>query len=197
VKEKSTGSFTVGAGISSGEGLVLSAGITQANLFGSGNHLSTQINTSKINQVYSLSYTNPYYTDDGMSRGFDIYQRNTDTTSSTTSQYSSHTLGGGVRFGVPIGEDENISYGLSAERSQLGLSVTSPQRFRDYVNTYGATNTNMLGTVGWGRDTRDSAIYTTQGTVQRAYAEVALPVFDQRYYKLNYEHQWFYPVSAD
>lgn len=197
VKEKSTGSFTVGAGINSGEGLVLSAGITQANLFGSGNNLSTQINTSKINQLYSLSYTNPYYTDDGVSRGFDIYQRNTDTRSSMVSQYSSHTLGGGVRFGVPIHEDENISYGLSAEQTRLGLSASSPLRFVNYVNTFGSNNATMLGTVGWSRDTRDSAIYTTEGSVQRAYTEVALPVFDMRYYKVNYEHQWFYPVSAD
>ncbi len=197
VKEKSTGSFTLGAGINSGEGLVLSAGITQANLFGSGNHLSTQVNTSKINQVYSVSYTNPYYTDDGMSRGFDLYQRNSDTTSTAVSQYTSHTLGGGVRFGVPITEDENVSYGLSAEKTRLGLSATSPVRFVNYANAFGATNSNMLGTVGWARDTRDSAIYTTSGTVQRAYAEVALPVFDMRYYKLNYDHQWFNPINAD
>jgi len=59
VKEKSTGSFTIGAGINSGEGLVFSGGISQANLFGSGNILSTQLNTSQINQNISVSYTNP------------------------------------------------------------------------------------------------------------------------------------------
>lgn len=197
VKEKSTGNISVGAGFSSGEGFIVTAGITQANLFGSGNHIATQINTGKINQVYSLSYTNPYYTDDGVSRGFDAYQRNTDSRSTAVSQYSSHTLGGGVRFGVPIGEDETISYGLAAERTQLGLAANSPLRLTQYVNTFGKTNTNLLGTVGWGRDSRDSAIYTTRGTVQQASAEVALPVFDMRYYKLNYQHQLFYPVSGN
>lgn len=197
VKEKSTGNISVGAGFSDGEGITLSAGITQANLFGSGNHVSTQINTSKVNQVYSLSYTNPYFTDDGMSRGFDVYRRNTDSSSTAVSEYSSRTLGGGVRFGVPIGEEETINYGLAFESTQLGILTNPSARLTQYVNTFGTSNSNLLGTIGWSRDSRDSAIYTTQGTVQHAFTEIALPVFDMRYYKLNYQHQWFHPVSSD
>ncbi|HEX5338844.1 MAG TPA: outer membrane protein assembly factor BamA, partial [Gallionella sp.] len=197
VKEKSTGSFTVGAGVNSGEGLVFTGGVTQSNLFGSGNSLSTQINTSKVNQVISVSYTNPYYTDDGVSRGFDVYKRNTDATSTAVSAYTSSSKGGGVRFGVPINDEESISYGLSAEKTTLGVTANSAPRIVNYVNTFGRSNTKVLGTVGWARDTRDSAIYTTEGTVQRAYMELALPVYDMRYYKLNYEHQRFYPVNED
>ncbi len=195
VKEKSTGSFNIGAGINSGEGLVFSGGVSQANLFGSGNSLSTQLNTSKINQNVSVSYTNPYYTDEGISRGFDIYKRNTNTTSITVAQYTSATLGAGVRYGVPISEDQSISFGLSAEQTNIGLTTLSPQRYIDYVNTFGSTNTTVLGTLGWGSDTRDSAIYTTTGMVQHAYTEVALPVMNMRYYKVNYDNQWFYPIN--
>lgn len=197
VKEKSTGNISVGAGFSSGEGLILTGSVTQANLFGSGNFLSTQINTGKINQIYSVSYTNPYFTDDGVSRGFDLYKRNSDSQSTAVSQYSSHTLGSGVRFGVPIGEDQTISYGLAIERTQLGLFASSPTRLMQYVNVNGTTNSNLLGTIGWGRDTLDSAIYTTEGSVQRATAEISLPVFDMRYYKLDYMQQWFHPLSKD
>ena len=197
VIEKSTGNISAGAGFSQGEGLSLSGSVSQANLFGSGNHAAVQLNTSKVNQIYSFSYTNPYFTDEGVSRGFDLYKRNTDSTSTTVSQYGSHTLGGGVRFGVPIAEDEAINYGLSAESTRLIMTAASPARLTQYVNTFGVSNSNLLGTVGWSRDSRDSAIYTTEGTVQRAYTEVALPVFDMRYYKLNYQHQWFYPVASD
>ena len=197
VKEKSTGNISAGAGYSNNEGLTLTAGITQANLFGSGNHVSTQINTSDVNQVYSLSFTNPYFTDDGVSRGFDVYKRDTDSTDTAVSEYSSSTLGGGVRFGVPIGEDEAISYGLAFEKTDIGLTTLSSDRLIRYVNEFGASNANLVSTIGWGRDSRDSAIYTTEGTVQRAFAEIALPVFDMRYYKLNYQHQWFHPVSSD
>lgn len=197
VEEKSTGNISVGAGFSDTEGLSLTAGVSQSNLFGSGNHAAVQINTSKINQVYSFSYTNPYFTDEGVSRGFDIYKRNTDLTATTVTQYGTHTLGGGVRFGVPINEDESINYGLSAERTKLIMGPAAPLRLTNYVNSFGASNSNLLGTIGWSRDTRDSAIYTTEGTVQNAYAEIALPVFNMRYYKLNYQHQWFQPVAHD
>jgi len=197
VEEKSTGNISVGAGFSDGEGVVLSAGVTQANLFGSGNHVSTQINTSKVNQVYSLSFTNPYFTDDGVSRGFDVYQRNTDSTNTAVSEYSSRTMGGGMRFGVPVGEDEAISYGLAFERTDLALTELSSDRLARYVKDFGTSNSNLVGTIGWGRDSRDSAIYTTEGTVQRAFAEIALPVLDMRYYKLNYQHQWYRPLSGD
>lgn len=198
VEEKSTGTVSLGAGFSDGdEGMTLSAGVSQANLFGSGNHASVQLNTSKVNQIYSLSYTNPYFTDDGMSRGFDIYQRNSDSSDTAVSAYSSSTLGGGMRFGVPIGEDESISYGLAFEQTDIGLTALSSTRLTQYVNDFGASNASLTGTVGWVRDTRDSAIYTTEGTVQRAFAEIALPVLDMRYYKLNYKHQWYHPLSSD
>jgi len=197
VKEKSTGNISAGAGFSSGEGFVISGSVTQANLFGTGNFLSTQVNTGRINQVYSLSYTNPYFTDEGVSRGFDIYKRNSDSGASGTSPYTSHTLGGGVRFGVPVSEDQSVSYGLAVENTELGLSSLSAPRMLEYVSIFGTTSTNLMGTIGWGRDSRDSVIYTTEGTVQRAFAEIGLPVFDMRYYKLNYQHQLFYQVNSD
>ncbi|MDP1635169.1 MAG: outer membrane protein assembly factor BamA, partial [Gallionellaceae bacterium] len=196
VQEKSTGNFQIGAGYGS-EGVTFSGSVTQANLFGTGNYLTTQVNTSKVNQVYSVSYTNPYYTDDGISRGFDIYKRTTNTSSTYTSQYYSDSVGGGVRFGVPIDDDQSFQYGLSVEKTTISLTSSSSQRYLDYVNTFGATTSNVLGTIGWTRDTRDSAIFTTDGTMQRAVLELGLPVSDQRYYRLTYKHQWFQPLSTN
>jgi outer membrane protein insertion porin family len=194
VKEKSTGSIQAGVGYGSFEGFTLSGGVSQANLFGTGNSLSTQINTSKINTVYSVSYTNPYYTDDGISRGFDVFKRKTNAGTQTfTSQFNSETYGGGVRFGVPINDDESFHYGLSTEVTTLSLTTGSPQRYIDYVNTFGETTRNLIGGIGWTRDTRDSAILTTAGTMQHSYLELGLPVSVQRYFRWTYKHQWFYP----
>lgn len=197
VEEKSTGNLSVGAGISSTEGLVLTAGVSQSNLFGTGNTLSTQVNTSKINEVYSVSYTNPYYTDDGVSRGFDIYKRRTNATTAAVSQYTSSSLGAGVRFAVPLAEDQMIHYGLAVERTTIGLTSLSPARFTSYINTYGETTENYIATIGWSRDDRDSAIYTTEGTVQRAFTEIGTPASSQHYFKSTYQHQWFTPVNRD
>jgi len=198
VKEKSTGDFSIGAGLSSGEGLVLTTAITERNLFGTGNILSTQVNTSKVNTIYSVSYTDPYYTDEGMSRGFDIFARNMNAARTAMSQYTSSTLGGGVRYGLPINEDDAIHYGIRAEQTKLGLTALSPQRYVQYVNIIGSDITDIPATIGWGRDTRDSAINTTSGTVLNVSAEIGLPISDNlRYYKLNYQHQWFHPVTHD
>ena len=196
VKEKATGDFSIGAGISTGEGVVLTAAITERNLYGSGSFLTTQINTSKVNKVYSVSYTNPYYTDDGMSRGFDVYKRDVDTGSTALSQYKSATMGGGVRYGVPINEDEAIHYGLAAEHTDISLAPSSSQTLIDDIRIFGSARTNVVGTVGWSHDSRDSAIYTTEGRVQSAFTEIGMPaVSTERYYKLTYRHQWFHPLN--
>jgi outer membrane protein insertion porin family len=197
VKEKSTGSIQAGVGYGSYEGLTLSGSVSQANLFGTGNYLSTQVNTSKVNTVYSVSYTNPYYTDDGISRGFDVFKRKTNSSSTYTTQYDSESYGGGVRFGVPLNDDESFQFGLSAEVNSIYTNSLSAQRTIDYVNTFGVTTRNLISNIGWIRDTRDSAILTTDGTVQRAFLEVAVPGSDQRYYRWTYAHQYFYPISRN
>ena len=197
VTEKPTGSIMAGAGFSSSEGFILSGSISQANVFGSGNYLSTQFNTGKINTVYSLSYTNPYYTDDGISRGFDIYRRKTNSSSLSVSRYDSDSVGGGVRFGVPLNEKDSVNFGFSVESTKLELYTDSPLVYINYVNQFGSSNTTLRGDVGWARDTRDSIIYPTKGSLQRAFSEVGLPGGDIRYYKLSYQHQWLRPLIQD
>jgi len=199
VEEKSTGNISAGAGVSNNEGLTFMGAITQSNLFGTGKSLSAQVNTSQVNRVYSISYTNPFYTDEGVSRGFDFYQRKTNATQIAISQYTSDTIGGGVRFAVPIAEEQMIHYGMSAEQTTIGLTALSPARFTDYINTFGQTTQNVLGTIGWSRDSRDSAIYTTEGSVQRAFSETSMPVSaaSQKYYKFTYQQQRFLPLNSD
>lgn len=195
VKEKPTGSLTLGAGFSSSEKLVLSGSVSQQNLFGSGKSLSVQLNTGKINTVYALSYTDPYYTVDGVSRGWDLYVRDVDPTSLSVGRYKSSSFGGGVRFGVPIAEDDSISFGLSVDHTRIETDEDSPQRYQDYVDIFGNTANTVLGTVGWARDRRDSAIYPTKGALQRANGEVTMPVGNMRYWRASYQHQHFFPLS--
>ena len=196
--ERATGNLTAGVGYSTAEKVILSAGVSQSNIFGTGNALSFQVSTGSINQVYSLSYTNPYYTDDGVSRGFDLYQRKVDASNlSAIGSYNTSTLGTGVRFGVPITEYDTINYGLAFERTSIGLLADTPQRYIDFVNQFGSEADSYLGSVGWARDKRDSVIYTTSGTLQRITAEVGLPGGDLTYYRASYQHQWYYPLTRD
>ncbi|MDP2751503.1 MAG: outer membrane protein assembly factor BamA [Rhodocyclaceae bacterium] len=195
VKERPTGSMMIGAGFSSTEKFTLSGSVQQQNLFGSGKHIGVGLNTSKSNQVYSFSYTDPYYTVDGISRGFDVYKRNTNTSSLTVGTYGSSSLGGGVRYGLPISDDDTVNFGLSFDSTKLDVTALSPQRYQDYVTTQGANNTTLLTTAGWGRDTLDSRIYPTRGLSHRVGGEMALPGGKLRYYRATYQHQRFIPVG--
>jgi outer membrane protein insertion porin family len=197
VNERATGNLTFGVGYSSAEKVILSAGVSQSNIFGSGNALSFQVNTGSINRTYALSYTNPYFTDDGVSRGFDIYKRDVNASSLAVASYKTSTLGGGVRFGVPVTEYDTVNYGLAYERTGIELQPTTPQRYVDFVNEFGAQTDTILGTVGWSRDKRDSVIYTTSGTFQRITVDVGLPGADLTYYRTNLQHQWYYPLTRD
>jgi len=195
VVEKPTGLLLFGAGFGSDEGLVFSASIAQQNIFGSGRHLSFNVNTSKVNTVYSISYTNPYYTVDGVSRGFDLYYRDLDPAAKDLGQYKTKTMGGQLRFGVPISELDVIQYGIGYDDTTITTFADSPPRYVNYVETFGSKNTNLFLTAGWARDGRDSLIYPTKGTFQKATAEVGTPLGDLEYYKLSYQYQRYFPFT--
>lgn len=195
VVEKPTGNIMLGAGFSSSEKLIMSGSIAQQNLFGSGKAMSIQVNSSKVNQVYALSFTNPYYTVDGISRGFDVYRRNVDPSSLSIGSYRTSTTGAGVRYGVPIAEKQTIFFGLSAEQTKLSVYDSSPLRFKRFVNEFGDSSTTLLGTVGWAEDSKDSAIYPTSGTYRRASAEAGVPGGSLKYYRASYQEQHFWPVT--
>lgn len=198
VTERATGNLTFGVGYSTAESVILTAGIAQNNIFGTGNALSFQVSTGSVNQIYSLSYTNPYSTDDGVSRGFDVYKRDVDASQlNSVAAYNTSTLGTGIRFGVPVTEYDTINYGLAFEQTSIGILSNTPQRYIDFVDEFGEQTDTYLGTVGWARDKRDSLIYTTRGTAQRVNAEVGLPGGDLTFYRATLQHQWYHPLSRD
>jgi outer membrane protein insertion porin family len=196
VKEKPTGNLMLGAGFSSSEKLTLSGSISQQNLFGSGKHLSLQVSTSKSNQVYSISHTDPYFTVDGVSQGFDAYIRNVDTSSLSTSNYSTSSAGGGMRWGVPIGEDDYVNLGVSYDHTTIDnlLGTGASAQTIKYVLDNGKTTNTWLASVGWQKDERDSLIMPTSGKMRKAVLEVAVPGSTVTYYRGSYQHLQFFPL---
>ena len=194
VKEKPTGNLMFGAGFSSSESLILSTSVSQQNLFGSGKSLSLSLNSGSINKTYALSFTDPYYTPDGISRGFDVYLRNVDPSRLRLGNYRTSSVGAGLRWGFPIREDDRINFGLAVDQTSIDTFADSPQRYKNFVNEFGDTNNSLVSTIGWGRDTRDSFIYATRGSVQRVNAEIAIPPGGLRYMKASYQHQRYFPL---
>jgi outer membrane protein insertion porin family len=198
VTEKSTGSVQFGAGLSSSEGVVFGITVNQNNFLGTGNRVSAQVNTGKVNTTYSLSYTDPYFTPDGVSRGFDIYRRDVDTSSLSVGTYSTSSYGGGVRFGIPLNERDGFNFGLSTDFTKVKLSSNSPKQYLDFCgNTSGCSSDSVVASAGWSHDSRDSIQFTNSGVLQRLSGEVSLPVLDLQYYKINYKQTWFTNVYKD
>lgn len=198
VTEKSTGSVMFGAGLSSAEGVVFGVTVNQSNFLGTGNRVSAQVNTGEVNTVYSLSYTDPYFTPDGISRGFDIYRRDVDTSYLRTGAYESSSYGGGVRFGMPLNERDSVSAGLTFDYTQIDLQAESPKRYEDFCDsTSGCDNTSLMLNLGWSHDTRDNVLFPNRGVLQRISSEFALPGFDLQYYKLDYKHSWYKDVTKN
>ena len=197
VTEQTTGNLMLGLGVSSTESVVISGSIHQSNFLGTGKALSLDVNTSRVARTISLSYTDPYFTPDGVSRSFDVYTRLFNASSLRLGDYRWRSNGVGLRFGIPYTEIDRLGFGLAVENNQLTLGDTPPQRYIDFANAVGKSSTNLVASLSWSRDTRDSVLIPTRGRFQIASLETSLPGSDSRYYRLGYGHQYFAPVTKD
>ncbi|QBM28098.1 outer membrane protein assembly factor BamA [Hydrogenophaga pseudoflava] len=188
VAEKPTGNLSIGAGYSQADKLSLIASIKQENVFGSGNYLGLDLNTSSYNRQFVLSTTNPYFTQDGVSRTFDLYYKTTRPYDAQGGDYEIATPGVGVRFGVPFTETDTVFFGVGAERVKVKEGDQLPEAYRDQGGTY------LPATIGWARDNRDSALVPTEGRLQRLNSEFGLGG-DRRYAKLTYQFQQYLPIT--
>jgi outer membrane protein insertion porin family len=203
VAEKPTGNILLGAGFSSSEKLMLTGSIQQANAFGSGNTLGIDVNTSRRNRTIALSQTTPYFTDDGVSRSYEVFLRTTRPPEVNTGDYVVKTTGANIKFGVPFSELDTVFFGAGVERTQVQTYTgvpgfnDSPELYKRYVSDFGdgteATTTSFPLTAAWQRDSRDSALVPTVGRYQRINVEFA-PAGSLKYYRAMYQHQWFRPM---
>lgn len=196
VTEKPTGNLMLGLGTSSTDKIILSGSIAQNNFLGSGNNVSIQVNSAKSYRTYVFSYTNPYFTPDGVSQGFDVYHRTVNTSSTAIAYYSSASTGGGIRFGFPIGEKQSLGVGLGIDYTQITTYSDSPQYYKDFVRDFGDSNLSVPLTLNWASDGKDSFFFPTKGTFQKAGIEIAVPGGDLTYYRANYQLQHFIPLNT-
>ncbi len=202
VEEKPTGNFMIGGAFSQSEKFTFTASISQANFAGSGNTVGIELNTSKYNRTIAFSQTNPYFTDDGISRAFSLYLRTSRPPALNIGSYTVKQMGGNLTFGVPFSESDTVYFGAGLERTELETDQTSPTVYQTFVRQNGgpesgigkATTNAIPLTAAWGRDTRDSAVTPTRGRFQRANFEIDA-IGDAKYYRMVYEHQWWKPLT--
>jgi outer membrane protein insertion porin family len=194
IKEKPTGNLLLGAGFSSADKLSLTASIKQENVFGSGNYLGIEVNTSKSSRTLVLSTVDPYFTIDGISRAFDIFYRTTKPLNSQGEEYELVTPGASIRFGVPFSEFDTVFFGIGYERTEIRGKTALPNNFFLYREQFGSVSSSVPLTIGWTRDGRDSALVPTEGRYQRLNLDWGL-LGDTRYLRANAQFQQYFPIT--
>ena len=194
VTEKPTGNLLLGAGFSSADKLSLTASIKQENVFGSGNYLGLELNTSKSSRTLVLTTVDPYFTIDGISRAFDAYYRTSKPLNSQGEQYELVTPGVSVRFGVPFSEYDTVFFGIGLERTEIRGATALPNNYFLYRELFGAKSTSVPVTVGWTRDGRDSALVPTMGSLERLNVDWGI-AGDTRYLRANAQLQQYWPLT--
>ncbi|MEO5695439.1 MAG: outer membrane protein assembly factor BamA [Usitatibacter sp.] len=192
VVERNTGTLNFGVGYSAAEKLTVQASVSQANILGTGNQVAFQINNGQVNKAYSFSFLDPYWTADGISRGFDFFRRDVDTSTLSVAAYNTYSTGVGVRFGIPVTEYDTVNLGLTGERTKLQVDPTAPQRYLDFINEFGERSDTLRTNISFSRDTRDSFTWPTKGWLNEISFEIGIPPGDLKYHRTTYQSQYFF-----
>lgn len=194
VVEKPTGNLQLGAGYSTADSVSLLLGIKQENVFGSGNYLGIELNTSKSNRQVVLSTIDPYFTADGISRTIDVYDRTSQPLTGQGGDYALKTRGASIRFGVPFTESDTVYFGSGYESLTIVPGTNLPVSYQTYANQFGYKSDSIPLTVGWSRDSRDSALVPTMGRFQRVYGDWGI-AGDIKFLRANYQIQQYIPLN--
>ncbi|NDK39682.1 outer membrane protein assembly factor BamA [Pseudoxanthomonas gei] len=197
VKETTSGSFVFGLGYSQLSGLTTSIQLSQNNFLGGGNRVSVEAQRSDYLQRYSFSFVNPFFTDEGMSLGYNLWWREFDYSSFNTAQYSTTSAAAQGVLGLPITENDTVSLLFGIDTNEiLTFPGSTPRSIIDYVDAVGSRTFHAWRTeLGWARDTRNDYFMPTRGTYQRVSTEITLPGSTVEYFKLNYEFSKYWPLS--
>ncbi len=198
VTETSSGSITAGAGFSQSSGVLFNASIRQDNFLGSGKRVSFTFDNSEINTVYSFGYVNPYWTVDGVSRGFNLSYRKTDASAANLSDYTIDSRSATMNFGIPVNEFDTIRFSGGYQGMDLKTNIIdAPLEVNKFVREHGDSFDSAIVSASWSHDSRNKRLFTTYGGLQRLSLETTVPGSDLEYYKLEYTQQRFVPLTRE
>lgn len=194
VKEKPSGSLLAGIGYSQSDGVIFNTSISESNFLGTGKQVSLAFNTSRSSQLYQVAYTNPYYTVDGISRGFNLAYSTTDYDQYIGADYTTDVGIAEMNFGLPISATSRAGIGFRYQYTHFFAGEYSDLA-QDFVANNGDKFNDFFLTASYTKDSRDSAVFPTKGTLQAIYGEFALPGSDLEYYRITYRGRQYIPLS--
>jgi outer membrane protein insertion porin family len=194
VEEQPSGSISATLGFSQGAGLILGANYQESNVFGTGNSLGVGVSWSEFQRSVTFNYFNPYFTIDGISRGYNLFFRTTDFDERNLATYSTDAYGGGIDFGFPIGETRRMGFGLTIEYTDITEGVVPAQEISEFLDEEGNEFLNFKTNLTWSSSTLNRGLFPTRGRSQSLQFQVAVPGSDLEFYKIRYQGQMYFPV---
>lgn len=195
VVEQPTGSLSASVGFSQASGVILGANVSENNFFGSGKRVSFGVNVSDSIKSANFSYSDPYYTVDGVSRGFSVFARETDFEEQDISSYLLDEYGGRVTFGYPTDNITRLNFGVGYTLSKIQEGVFSAQEVRDFIAEEGNDFNNYFLFGSWRRSTLNRGVLPSDGYSHSLSADVAVPGSDLTFYKLSHRTDFYQPLN--
>jgi len=201
VKEQASGSLSASVGFSQGEGVLLGAAVSQKNFLGSGNALSFSLQSSSSTKEARFSFTDPYYTIDGVSRGIDLYLKQTDFDEEGTADYTTDDTGISLSFGYPISDESRVSTNFAIQNVNLKTAASVPSYIGDFLTSEGISSSSREADfveykvgAAYSYDTLNKAFLPTAGTRHRVSFDLSIPGSDLEYYTASYRGETYVPV---
>ncbi|MDY6978248.1 MAG: outer membrane protein assembly factor BamA [Pseudomonadota bacterium] len=197
VKERPTGSLTAGIGYSDTQGALINFGLSQENFLGTGKRLGLNLNNSDVTKYYNLSYMNPYYTDDGVSRGFNVFWREVNAEEAQLTRFTTNTKGASMNYGVPLSEITRANFSIGYENTEIVPGANVAQEILDFIDENGSVYDNYEVSLGWRRDSRNRAILADSGSVTSVNVTSAIPGSNLEYYKIDTRFQKYFGLTEN
>lgn len=198
VEEQLSGSLNFNIGYAGGSGMILGASVSQNNFLGSGNRMSFGVQRNDVVQSYNFSYLNPFYTIDGVSRGFNVFYRETDFNAlGSVSDYQTNTLGGNVTFGYPISNLQRVSLSLGYANTEMFRGNNVPYEITDFIEREGNHFNEYTVGLNWRYNALNRGLFPTSGTEHRLSFDLSVPGSDLTYYKMNYTANYYFELATD
>ncbi|MEM7000574.1 MAG: outer membrane protein assembly factor BamA [Pseudomonadota bacterium] len=195
VEEQPSGSISATLGYSQGFGLILGGNYSQSNVGGSGNSLGLGLSISRFQKSASFNYFDPYFTLDGVSRGFNVFARRLDFDERNIARYATDSAGVGMTFGLPIGETQRINFGVSADWTKITEGFLAAREISDFVENNGDTALNFKISGSWTKSTLNRGLFPDRGASHQLGVELAVPGSDLQFFKVNYAGERYFPIT--
>ena len=198
VEEQPSGSLNLSIGYSSADGMILGTSVSQNNFMGTGKKMSTSLNKTDAVASLNLSYTDPYYTVDGISRGYGLFYSQTDFSELSLSDYNTDTYGGRTTFGFPISGRERLSFSIEASRTLMEAQKSGiAEEILGFIEDEGEDFVEVTLGSSWSWTTLNRGLFPTAGAKQSLSLEATVPGSELEYFRVTYNAQKYFPISGE